>query len=110
MLVLIFAALIFFGLMVFGAVRLSVSLMFWCSKKPEDKHHVFKFYFPYYIIVFTSFCMSMIIIFGFEEIIILFFTSLYFLALVIWSYKMKQPEKVNHFENFAVEPNHPKSP
>ena len=91
-------ALIIFGLMVVGLIifafiRISVSSMFWLSKKPNDKAFVFRTYFPYYIISLFGFGVWLVIKFNFESFIIYCFASTFFLALLIWNYKLKHCKK-----------------
>ncbi|WP_296380945.1 hypothetical protein [Winogradskyella sp.] len=68
--------------------------MFWISKNPKDKQHVFKVYFPYYIIIFFGLCLTAIITSKGDSSMICFCTVVYLLALIIWRYIIKQKPRV----------------
>ncbi|EDP71763.1 hypothetical protein FBALC1_04727 [Flavobacteriales bacterium ALC-1] len=108
MIALIVFALFFIGLMTFVIIRISISCLFWASKNPKDKQSVFKACFPYYIIILFAICLAFIIKFDKNEIVVYYFSIVYFLTLFIWRSELKSSPKKN--KSFAVEPNHPKLP
>jgi len=102
--------LIFLGSIIFVIIRLSISCLFWYSKKSKDKQHVFKIYFPYYIITLFGLCAMGIIKFNGQSFAIYFFGSLYFLTLIIWRYIMKYRAKQNHIIKKSIEIQTPNLP
>jgi hypothetical protein len=108
--VLIILGLTGLSLFIFAMIKISISCMFWCSKKPKDKIYVFKVYFPYYIIILFGLCITGIIKCNVAESAIYFFSGIFFLALLIWKHEMKSILKKKQNKNFAVEPNHPNLP
>lgn len=73
----------------FILLRISVSCMFWFSNKPNDKNYVFRNQFPYYMMVLSILIITIIIASGFAYFTMYYFISVYFLALLIWNYKLK---------------------
>ncbi|MFC0605992.1 hypothetical protein [Winogradskyella pulchriflava] len=86
---------------------MSISCIFWSYQRPVDKQHVFKVWFPYYIIILTALCLAFIVKFD-SLLAIYYFSSVYLIALLIWRSELKP--SIKKHENFAVEPNHPKLP
>ncbi|MBC3844842.1 hypothetical protein H8K90_00485 [Winogradskyella echinorum] len=103
MIALILFGIFFTGLMTFVIVRISISCMFWSSKNPNDKQHIFKVYFPYYIIILSIICIAFIIKFNKSLLAIYYFSAVYIIALSIWRNEMKS--RIKKKKNFAVEPN-----
>ena len=110
MIALAIVGLILVSFITFLMVRVSISCMFWIITNPKDKVHVFRLYFPYYIIGLTALCVLFIIKFNFLELAICYFGGVYLLALLIWKYEIKKSITRKSNKNFAVEPNHPESP
>ncbi len=83
----------FIALMTFIVIRLSISCMFWLSNNPKNKRHVFKTYFPYYIITF--FALFIVIILEFDKSIFAFIYcgSVYSMILLVWRFKLKIQKK-----------------
>jgi hypothetical protein len=107
---LIIFGFIFIGSMTFIVIRISISCLFWVSKNPKDKQHVFKVCFPYYIIVLSALCITFILEFDKHEIAIYYFSAVYLIALLIWRSELKSSLKKKHYNNFADEPNHSNLP
>ncbi len=104
MVALIVIAFLLIPMITFIIIRLSISCMFWISKNPENKMHVFKLYFPYYVIILFGICIAAIIRFEANLLANYYFGLVFFTAIAIWWIKLKSSvKKVN--ENFAVEPN-----
>ncbi len=95
MIALIIFGLIFISVILFAIVRVSVTCMFWCSKKPNDKQYVFKTSFPYYIIVLAGLCATVIIKFEANSFFNYLCGSIFFLALLIWRFEMKNSLNTN---------------
>jgi hypothetical protein len=100
----------FVGLIAFAMIRISITSMFWLSKKPNDKNYVFKRYFPYYIIVYFGLCVTAIIQCDIEPFSIYFFGSLYVLALLIWAFKMRHCKRIYSTPQKNEEPESPNLP
>ncbi|MEE9350537.1 MAG: hypothetical protein V3U80_10855 [Flavobacteriaceae bacterium] len=100
----------FLGAFIFAIIKVSISCMFWFSKKPKDKQYVFKTCFPYYIIILFGLCVTAIIQCDLEPFAIYIFGSLYFLALLIWTFKMNKNQKSYKTINEDVEPENPNLP
>ncbi len=107
MIVLLIFGLAFVGSILFAMLRVSVSCMFWFSKKPKNKAYVFKIYFPCYIILLFGLCIAAIIKFNHNPFAIYFFGSIFFLALFIWRHEMTHIIKNPYKTKIAVEPNLP---
>lgn len=109
------AALIIFVCLVAGGftfiiLRLSVTCVFWFSKKPNDKPYVFKTHFPYYIIVLFGLCSALIITLDFAYFAIYYAISTYFLALLIWNFKLKHCKRKYTTIKNITKPHHPELP
>lgn len=102
--------LVFIGSMIYLVIRLSISCMFWISSKPNDKQHVLKVYFPYYIIALFGLCITAIVQFNNSLLATYFFSAIFFISLLIWRRDLKPNTKTNINNKFAVEPNHPNLP
>jgi len=105
MIILILFGCVFIGTMLFLVIRLSVSFMFWISKKLKNKQHVFKIYFPYYIILLFGLCATPIIIYEANSFFNYFCGSIFLLALLIWRHEMKHILNTHNKTKIAVEPN-----
>ncbi|MUU79670.1 hypothetical protein [Winogradskyella endarachnes] len=103
---LIAIAVLFGGGITFIVLRLSIALMFWFSDKPNDKKHVFRNQFPYYMMVLSILIITIIIALDFAYFAMYYFTSVYFIALFIWNFKLKHCKRKYH----SVEPSHPNLP
>lgn len=84
----IFVSLIVGGF-TFIILRISISCMFWFSNKPNDKVHAFKTQFPYYMMVLFCLATTAVIKLNYAYFSLIYFISAYFLALLIWNYKLK---------------------
>lgn len=98
------------GFLSYLVVRISISCMFWISKKPNDKVYMFKTYFPYYIIVL--FVLSIIAIIGlhFIAFAIFFFAGIYILALLIWNFKLNHCKRRYSTTREIIKPQNPNLP
>jgi hypothetical protein len=107
---LIILAVLVAGGFTFIIVRLSVSCMFWASKHRFDKMHVFKYFFPYYIITLFSICVIAILGLNKNLYATFYFSSVFIIALLIWRYEIKQSKKTKHLINKNSEQPHPELP
>jgi len=108
MIALIVLGFIFITSMILLVIKLSVSCMFWLSSRPKNKQHVFKIYFPYYIIILFGLCIAAIILFDNSLFAIYYFGAIFFITLLIWRKELKPNTNAQH--KIAVEPNHPNLP
>lgn len=90
---LIVLAFLFGGGFTFIIVRLSVSCLFWSSKKPNDKAYMLKTYFPYYMIALFGLGLTALIAFNFEVFLLYYVIATYFLALLIWNFKLNHSKR-----------------
>lgn len=77
------------GSITFVCIRISISYMFWNSKKPNDKAYMFRTFFPYYIITLFGLGVLVLAKLNFELYAIYIFGVIYISALLIWNYKLK---------------------
>ncbi|WP_179352698.1 hypothetical protein [Winogradskyella vidalii] len=109
------AALIIFTALLVGSisvlvVRLSVSLIFWISKTPENKALVFKRYFPYYIIGLFTLCITLIVIAQNSLLATYYFCFIFITALLVWRYELRKPFKTIENNITPKTPQHPETP
>ncbi|WP_299102977.1 hypothetical protein [uncultured Winogradskyella sp.] len=107
---LIIVAILFGGGFTFVILRISISSMFWFSKKPNDKQYVFKNQFPYYIIVLTTILTAILISSGFAYFAMYYVLGVYCLALLIWNFKLKHCKKTYNNTTHLTEQHQPKLP
>jgi len=93
MIMLMILGISFILLATYTIVRISIACVFWSFNTFTDAKYIFKLCFPYYIIALTMICMAFIITFNNALIAIYYFTSVYFLALILWSRKIKLSKK-----------------
>ncbi|WP_340154278.1 hypothetical protein [uncultured Winogradskyella sp.] len=105
----IFVSLIVGGF-TFIIIRISISCMFWFSKKPNDKLYVFKTQFPYYMMALIGLSLIVIIKLDFTYSSLYYFLSTYFLALLIWNYKLKHCKRKYSTVKESIEQSQPKLP
>ena len=109
------AALIAFAFLIGGGItlvvlRISVSCMFWFSKNPNDKVHVFKTQFPYYMMLLFATLTAINIITNFEIYIFIYSICTYALALLIWNFKLKHCTRTYDTTISNLKPQHPELP
>jgi len=103
-------ALVIVGGFTFVILRLSVSCMFWFSKHPNDKAHVFRTQFPYYIIGLFGLGTTATITFNFEPFLIYYSLCTYVLALLIWNFKLNRRKKTYSTTDKIIEQQNPELP
>lgn len=107
---LILIAILFGVGFTFLILRISISSMFWFSKKPNDKMYVFKNQFPYYMMVLSAILATILIGFDFAFVASYYALGVYCFALLIWNFKLKHCKKTYTTTTRLIEQHHPNLP